>query len=173
MACFFTGFLAIYPQSRVCHWTFDRSPPKFTLWVTGRQPPYRNVYVPSCFWFDAQLIERALSRALFSAGRSMPARMAMIAITTRSSTRVNFLNLRFRHCPERKLKIESAVDWSSIARPFFCLFCLLFIKTAIPSFFVFYDLGKFLFRLFLQTASLVGRSVMMCGCSRRSGRLRR
>ena len=37
----------------------------------------------------------AFSRALFSAGRRIAVRIAMIAITTRSSTRVKFENLLF------------------------------------------------------------------------------
>lgn len=43
---------------------------------------------PSCFRLFLQVVPRATLRALFSAGSSIEARMAMIAITTRSSIRV-------------------------------------------------------------------------------------
>ena len=45
----------------------------------------------SCFRLLTQLIARARIRALFSAGSSIPARIAMIAITTSSSIKVKFL----------------------------------------------------------------------------------
>ena len=41
--------------------------------------------------------ERAFSFAEFNAGSSIPARMAMIAITTRSSISVNRNDLRFKY----------------------------------------------------------------------------
>ena len=42
----------------------------------------------SCFWLLRQAMPRAFARALESAGKSMEARMAMIAMTTRSSIKV-------------------------------------------------------------------------------------
>ena len=69
------------------------------LYLMGMHPSlssiYICVYVPSCFWFDAQLIALAFSLATFNAGRSIPARIAIIAITTRSSIRVKLQVLRF------------------------------------------------------------------------------
>ena len=52
--------------------------------------------VPTCFWLEMQLMARAAVLALCKAGRSRPARIAMMAITTRSSIRVNPLAIRFR-----------------------------------------------------------------------------
>ena len=45
--------------------------------------------VPICFRQDVQEIWRAFSRAFANAGSSMAARIAMIAMTTSSSIRVN------------------------------------------------------------------------------------
>jgi len=44
---------------------------------------------PSCFSLLVQLMVRAFSRALLRAGSSMAAKMAMMAMTTRSSISVN------------------------------------------------------------------------------------
>ena len=44
---------------------------------------------PSCFMLLLHDIRRADSRALWTAGRSKPISVAMIAITTNSSTKVN------------------------------------------------------------------------------------
>ena len=46
--------------------------------------------MPICFRFAAHEIVRALALARLSAGSSIPARMAMIAITTRSSISVKY-----------------------------------------------------------------------------------
>src|SRR3954462_5980629 len=43
---------------------------------------------PSCFWFEVQEIWRAFSRALAKTGKRIAARIAIIAITTRSSISV-------------------------------------------------------------------------------------
>jgi len=43
---------------------------------------------PSCERFSLQFALRASSRALARAGNNMPAKMAMIAMTTKSSMRV-------------------------------------------------------------------------------------
>ena len=48
---------------------------------------------PACFRFEVQEMAYPLALELFKAGRSMPARIAMIAITTRSSMSVNLLIL--------------------------------------------------------------------------------
>ena len=57
--------------------------------------PLSSVYIkaPSAFCLKlfTQAVARAFSLALFSAGKSIPARIAMIAITTRSSIKVNDL----------------------------------------------------------------------------------
>ena len=45
--------------------------------------------MPTDFRLDVQVVPFACSRALFSAGSSMAARMAMIAITINNSIRVN------------------------------------------------------------------------------------
>ena len=50
---------------------------------------------PTCFRLDMQEVVRARSRACCRAGRSIEARMAMIAITTRSSISVKYLSLMF------------------------------------------------------------------------------
>src|ERR1051326_9014298 len=50
---------------------------------------YIDIAVPSCFWFDKQLICRAFSRAWAKTGKRIAARIAIIAITTSSSIRVN------------------------------------------------------------------------------------
>ena len=44
---------------------------------------------PSCFKLPRQTVDLPLSRALFSAGNSIAAKIAMMAITTRSSIKVN------------------------------------------------------------------------------------
>ena len=44
--------------------------------------------VPICFKLLAQLVRRADSRAIWTAGSNNPTRMPIIAMTTRSSTRV-------------------------------------------------------------------------------------
>ena len=49
------------------------------------------------FRFPMQLVFSAESLALFNAGSSILARIAMIAITTRSSINVNRNALRFKH----------------------------------------------------------------------------
>ena len=49
----------------------------------------------SCFWLERQLMALALFRAEFSAGSSIPARIAMMAITTRSSISVNPIECRW------------------------------------------------------------------------------
>ena len=49
--------------------------------------------MPICFRFAEQLVLRADSRARFRAGSSMPARIAMIAITTGNSINVKFRRL--------------------------------------------------------------------------------
>ncbi len=46
---------------------------------------------PNCLRLETHLISRALDFALDRAGNSMPARMAIIAITTNSSIRVKAL----------------------------------------------------------------------------------
>src|SRR5438876_5770693 len=46
---------------------------------------------PSCLRLDRQLVCRAFSRACAKTGKRIAARIAMIAITTRSSIRVNAL----------------------------------------------------------------------------------
>ena len=53
------------------------------------------MFIPSatCFWFPAQVIVRARSRAPFSAGSSIAARIAIMAITTSSSINVNLFNI--------------------------------------------------------------------------------
>src|SRR5437899_6511272 len=50
---------------------------------------------PNCFILLRHAMPWALVFALASAGKSKPARMAMMAITTRSSMRVNPLNQEF------------------------------------------------------------------------------
>jgi hypothetical protein len=45
--------------------------------------------IPSCFWLLTHLILMPLVFAFANVGKSMPARIAMIAITTRSSINVN------------------------------------------------------------------------------------
>ena len=47
--------------------------------------------MPICFRLLMQLVRRACSLALFNAGRSMAARIAMIATTIRSSINVKHL----------------------------------------------------------------------------------
>ena len=54
-----------------------------------KSPAYMISSEPHCFKLPAQDAERAFSLALFKAGSSIAARMAMIAITTKSSIRVN------------------------------------------------------------------------------------
>ena len=49
-----------------------------------------------CLKFDIQLIVLAFSRAIPNAGSSIAARMAMIAITIRSSIIVNLINSPFK-----------------------------------------------------------------------------
>ena len=44
---------------------------------------------PNCFWLFKQLAPNALPLALAKAGNSIPAKMAMMAITTSSSISVN------------------------------------------------------------------------------------
>ena len=58
---------------------------------------YMNRAVPSCLRLLTQEAERALSRAFSRAGSSMAARIAMIAMTTSSSMRVN-CRMRFIWC---------------------------------------------------------------------------
>ena len=50
---------------------------------------------PCCFKLFVQLMVLPLSLALFNAGRSIAARMAMMAITMSNSMRVNDLRLLF------------------------------------------------------------------------------
>lgn len=50
---------------------------------------YMEVPMPICFSLLRHLVVFARSRALFNAGRSIEARIAMIAITTSNSIRVN------------------------------------------------------------------------------------
>src|SRR5262245_48495406 len=49
---------------------------------------YMSIATASCFTFDKQVTCLARSFALANAGKRMPARMAMMAITTNSSIRV-------------------------------------------------------------------------------------
>ena len=49
--------------------------------------------IPTCFWLVMQLMARAAILALYRAGRSSAASIAIIAITTRSSIRVNLQDL--------------------------------------------------------------------------------
>ena len=73
---------------------------------------------------------RAFSLAEFSAGSKIPARMAIIAIVTRSSIRVNLRNLPFRY---KISEPECTVDLFFIVLPTF-LFLFLFTrgKLALP-----------------------------------------
>jgi len=52
-------------------------------------PEYMIQASDNCFWLLAQAAPVAFNLALASAGKSMPARIAMIAMTTSSSMRVN------------------------------------------------------------------------------------
>ena len=52
---------------------------------------YNAMAEPICLKLERQLISLPFSLALFSAGSSIPARIAIIAITTRSSIKVNIL----------------------------------------------------------------------------------
>ena len=53
-----------------------------------------------CFWLLIQLELLPDSLALFNAGSSIPARIAMIAITTRSSIKVNLRLITYiMECP--------------------------------------------------------------------------
>ncbi|MEI3003421.1 MAG: hypothetical protein V8T87_02180 [Victivallales bacterium] len=63
---------------------------------------------PICEKLEAQDILRAASRALFKAGRSIPARIAMIAITIKSSIRVKIriFTLRRKNIEQGILKKE-------------------------------------------------------------------
>ena len=54
-----------------------------------RLPSNAMVASDSCFKLFMQVLRRAASRALWTAGIKRPARVAMIEITTRSSTSVN------------------------------------------------------------------------------------
>ena len=54
--------------------------------------------VPICLRLLTQLTFLAFARALLSAGKSMPARIAMIAITTSSSIKVNCFFIFCLHC---------------------------------------------------------------------------
>src|SRR6266700_1176393 len=49
---------------------------------------YIDIAMPNCFMFERQLACRAFSRAWAKTGKRIAARMAIIAITTRSSMRV-------------------------------------------------------------------------------------
>jgi len=42
-----------------------------------------------CFWFEVQVVCRAFSRAFENTGNKIAAKIAIIAITTKSSIRVN------------------------------------------------------------------------------------
>ena len=53
--------------------------------------------VPFCFNWFMHVMALALLRAEFKAGSSMPAKIAMMAITTRSSINVNCSRWRFEH----------------------------------------------------------------------------
>src|SRR5438876_4822068 len=54
--------------------------------------------MPICLQFERQVVARAFSRACAKTGKRIAARMAMMAITTRSSIRVKPSRCRFIDC---------------------------------------------------------------------------
>ena len=67
-----------------------------------------------CFPLEVQSVLRAFALAFERAGRSMPARIAMMAITTSNSIRVNAVG--FRKLDEEFMAGESAMQ-AFIRRP--------------------------------------------------------
>jgi hypothetical protein len=72
----------------------------------------------SCFRLLMHLAARPLSLAEFNAGSSIPARMAMMAITTRSSISVN----ADRHFPDTKIFAGIRINLFFILHPVSCIF---------------------------------------------------
>src|SRR5690348_13523082 len=76
--------------------------------VKGPRPSqslrYMVIPVPSCFRLDRHAVERACSRACANTGNKIAAKIAMIAITTRSSMSVKpCCRVRIVHPPPREL----------------------------------------------------------------------
>ena len=69
---------------------------------------YCVIPLKSCFWLFMQPMSFALSRALDSAGRSIAAKIAMIAITTRSSiiVKIFIFSLQGKNIEQGTLKDE-------------------------------------------------------------------
>src|SRR6266705_1636704 len=62
--------------------------------VSSQSCRYMFIPRPSCLKFERQVVARAFSRAWAKTGNRIAARMAIIAITTRSSIRVKAEELR-------------------------------------------------------------------------------
>src|SRR5262249_50806736 len=77
---------------------------------------YKTHANPSCFRLLRQAMPCALDLALVSAGRSMLARIAIIAMTTKSSMRVKAGDL-VRACPHRRLSPQIGLAASTRPRP--------------------------------------------------------
>ena len=71
--------------------------------------------MPHCLRLFMHRVERARSRALFRAGRSIEAKIAMIAITMRSSIRVKILifTLRSKNLQQKTGKEEVEKHWNN------------------------------------------------------------
>ena len=69
------------------------SPFKLPGLITGDESLWSSENItkpsPNCFWLFKQLAPNALPLALAKAGKSMPAKIAMMAITTSNSISVN------------------------------------------------------------------------------------
>src|SRR6266571_1716068 len=69
-----------------------KKPPWFTIRLCGIQSPSSDEYMIHAFWswlrLFAHAVDCALDLAFASAGKSIPARMAIMAMTTKSSIRV-------------------------------------------------------------------------------------
>src|SRR5437762_14028357 len=69
-----------------------KKPPWFTIRLREIQSPSSDAYMIHAFWswlrLFAHTVDCALDLAFASAGKSIPARIAIMAMTTRSSIRV-------------------------------------------------------------------------------------
>src|SRR5258706_104735 len=87
------GSLIIHSTPHLNPNEFWAVPPVKRLGTHGNKSPLSSEYMitarPICFSLLTQLIASALSFALLNAGSSMAARMAMMAMTTSNSIRVN------------------------------------------------------------------------------------
>ena len=63
---------------------------------------YKAKFKPSCFMLFVQEIARAFSRALLRAGNNIPAKIAMIAMTTVTSSNIEEVEYEQKNKKERQ-----------------------------------------------------------------------